>query len=114
MYSSSALKGPHRHRALQKTVLMWPPYKSVVSHVFSDIVDALHFHAWHTYVRAVKGSPLGGVVYAYTTSYKLGEFIQDMYSNPLILTRYANREWVGSLGVSTFSHGVAPVLPAYL
>ena len=40
--------------------------------------------------------------------------MKDMYSNPLILTRYANKEWAGSLGVSTFSHGVALVLPAYL
>ena len=84
------------------------------SHVFSYIVEALHLQAWHNYVIKVKDSPLGGVAYACTQSYKLGEFMQDMSSNTLTLTRSANTQWVGSLGVSLSSHGLAPVLPAYL
>ena len=81
--------------------------------VFSDIVDALHLQAWHNYARAVKGSPLGGVAYAYTPAYTLGKFMQDMSSNTLILTRSANKDGIGSLDVITFSHSLAPALPAY-
>ena len=37
--------------------------------------------------------------------------MEDISSNTLILTRSASKEWVRNLGVSTFSHGLAPVLP---
>ena len=81
--------------------------------VFIDFVGALQLQVWHNYARAVKGSPLGGVVYAYTPADTLRKFMQDMSSITLILTRSANKEGVGSLGVSTFSHGLAPALPTY-
>ena len=81
--------------------------------VFSDIVDTLHLQAWHNYARAVKGSPLGGVVYAYTPVDTLRKFMQDMSINTLIPTRSASKEGVGSLDVFTFSHGLAPALSAY-